>query len=186
VAAGRRPAGRPGTSAQHPAGRLGSPAQASGVLLTQAAADRLEARWEAHLGALGRITTWLADEIPPSQRFPEGASTKVLVNRYGRDPRARRACLAHWGWDCAVCGFNFARVYGGIGEQFMHVHHLRDLASLGGSYHIDPIQDLRPVCPNCHAMLHQRRSALPIAELQEQLRVHLNWHPAEEVAGEGP
>jgi hypothetical protein len=38
--------------------------QASGVILTPAAADRLEARWEAHLGTLGRATTWLADEIP--------------------------------------------------------------------------------------------------------------------------
>jgi 5-methylcytosine-specific restriction enzyme A len=144
--------------------------QASGIILAPEAADRLEARWEAHLGALGRTRTLLGDEVPPTGRFVEGASTKVLVNRYERDPRARRACLAHWGWDCAVCGFNFAHVYGAIGERFMHVHHLRDLASLGGDYEIDPVQDLRPVCPNCHAMLHQRRPALPIAELQEQLR----------------
>jgi 5-methylcytosine-specific restriction protein A len=111
----------------------------------------------------------LGDEILPTGRFLEGASTKVLVNRYERD---RRACLAHRGWDCAVCGFNFARVYGALGERFMHVHHLRDLATLGGDYQIDPVQDLRPVCPNCHAMLHQQRPALPIAELQKQLRMH--------------
>jgi 5-methylcytosine-specific restriction protein A len=143
--------------------------QASGVVLAQEAADQLEARWEANLGALGRITTWVADEVPASERFVEGASTKVLVNRYEPDQRARRACLAHWGWDCAVCGFNFARVNGALGERFMHVHHLRDLASLGGAYEIDPVADLRPVCPNCHAMLHQRRPTLPIAELREQL-----------------
>ena len=27
----------------------------------------------------------------------------------------------------------------------------------GGGYQVDPVRDLRPVCPNCHAMLHQRR-----------------------------
>jgi hypothetical protein len=31
---------------------------------------------------------------------------------------------------------------------FLHVHHLRELAALGKEYEVDPITDLRPVCPN--------------------------------------
>jgi hypothetical protein len=35
------------------------------------------------------------------QSLPEGSLTRVEVNRYLRDPRARRRCLEHWGGDGA-------------------------------------------------------------------------------------
>jgi 5-methylcytosine-specific restriction protein A len=90
--------------------------QASGVQLPAPLASRVEQFWEDHLQALGRVTMRLSEEVSPSAGFPEGAATKVLVNRYERDPRARAACLNHYGYDCAVCGFNFSRAYGSLGE----------------------------------------------------------------------
>jgi hypothetical protein len=36
----------------------------------------------------------------------------------------------------------------------------------GETYRLDPIEDLRPVCPNCHAMLRQQKPALKIEELK--------------------
>jgi predicted HNH restriction endonuclease len=51
----------------------------------------------------------------------------------------------------------------------MHVHHIRELASIGEEYEVDPIVDLRPVCPICHAMLHTKRPALPVEELRRIL-----------------
>jgi 5-methylcytosine-specific restriction enzyme A len=144
--------------------------QASGVQLREDAATSVEELWEAHLKTVGRQTTWLPEEVPSSEMYREGAVQRVIVNRYERDPRARDACLAHWGYDCAVCGFNFARAYGSIGEDFIYVHHLRELSSLGGDYEINPVEDLRPVCSNCHAMLHRQRPAFSITELRRQLR----------------
>jgi hypothetical protein len=47
---------------------------------------------------------------------------------------------------------------------------IKDLATLGAGYQINPVKDLRPVCPNCHAMLHLARSAMPIEVLRRQLR----------------
>jgi hypothetical protein len=39
------------------------------------------------------------------------------------------------------------------------------------TYKIDPIKDLRPVCPNCHSMLHQRKKpCFTIAELRVILK----------------
>ena len=38
-------------------------------------------------------------------------------------------------------------------EGYIHVHHLRGLSDVGGEYVVDPVNDLRPVCPNCHAVL---------------------------------
>lgn len=46
------------------------------------------------------------------------------------------------------------------------VHHLQEISSIGEEYEVNPIEDLRPVCPNCHAMLHKRDPAYSIADLK--------------------
>lgn len=108
-------------------------------------------------------------EILPSELFHEGAVKKVLVNNYERNPCARKKCLDHYGVDCVVCGFNFEKTWGAIGRGYIHVHHLKELSEIGERYLLDPINDLRPVCANCHAMLHKRRPAYSINELKEML-----------------
>lgn len=82
---------------------------------------------------------------------------------------ARDKCINHYGVTCSVCDFNFEKKYGDIGEGFIHVHHLTELSSIRSEYQIDPIEDLRPVCPNCHAMLHKRNPAYTIEELREKI-----------------
>lgn len=52
-------------------------------------------------------------------------------------------------------------------ERFLHLHHLRDLAPVGRAYTINPKEDLRPVCPNRHAMFHKSKPAYSIAGLRE-------------------
>jgi 5-methylcytosine-specific restriction protein A len=115
------------------------------------------------------------DEVLPNQsgdgKFIEGATRQVLINQYERDPRARSACIRHWGTSCYVCGFDFQKAYGDMGRGFMHVHHLTEIASIGAEYEVDPHADLRPVCPNCHAMLHTQRPAIDIDELRSMLAV---------------
>ena len=46
---------------------------------------------------------------------------------------------------------------------------LRKLLDIGEEYEIDPIKDLRPVCPNCHAMLH-RNGNISIEELKSETK----------------
>ena len=109
------------------------------------------------------------DEIPDNASYVEGAATVVRVNSFERNRHAREACIRHYGYKCNVCGFSFSNAYGAIGEQYIHVHHVVELASIREQYEIDPIRDLRPVCPNCHAMLHRRSPALTIEELKQKL-----------------
>ena len=109
------------------------------------------------------------DELEPGRKYIEGARKQVRVNAYERDPKARIACLKHHGHDCTVCGFNFEAHYGVVGANFIHVHHLKPLALADGAYELDPVADLRPVCPNCHAMLHRGERLLDIEELQSRL-----------------
>lgn len=108
----------------------------------------------------------LPEEISQPKDLIEGGSKMVFVNVYERNPKARRDCIEFYGCTCSVCGFDFEKRYGAIGKDFIHVHHLRDLASIGKSYLVNPKEDLRPVCPNCHAMLHKSRPACLIEELK--------------------
>ena len=112
----------------------------------------------------------LPEEIPESITVTEGARKSITVNAYERDRTARHRCIQHWGLACVVCGFDFQRTYGDIGEGFIHVHHLKPLAEIGQEYVLDPVADLRPVCPNCHAMLHRGTAVLEIDDLKLRLR----------------
>jgi 5-methylcytosine-specific restriction protein A len=107
------------------------------------------------------------EEISPTSTHTEGSVRQTLVNVYERNPAAREACIAHYGTVCTVCSFEFGNTYGEIGEGFIHVHHLKEISSIAKEYEVDPIHDLRPVCPNCHAMLHTSRPALSVEALKQ-------------------
>lgn len=96
----------------------------------------------------------LPEEIPAIPGLIEGAAYTVQINAYERNPKARVQCIAHHKAVCAVCGFRFDAVYGTLAEKLIHVHHLKPLSAIGKKYVVDPINDLRPVCPNCHAVIH--------------------------------
>jgi hypothetical protein len=96
----------------------------------------------------------LTEEIVGTGQLYEGSQSRVIVNAYERNPIARSRCVAHYGPMCVVCGLNFGAVYGSLFEGFIHVHHVKPLSEIGEEYEVDPIADLRPVCPNCHAVIH--------------------------------
>lgn len=145
---------------------LGEPmnwsAQISGTRIPDAVAARLEAGWLEFLS--GRLPP--ADIIQQSFLYPEGAVRQITVNAYERSPEARRRCLEYHGRSCAVCGMSFGAVYGPLAEGFIHVHHLKPLSEVGEGYEVDPVVDLRPVCPNCHAVLHLGEPCRSIDEVQ--------------------
>ena len=99
--------------------------------------------------------------------YVEGKLRKTANQTYDRNPTARQACIDHYGYDCAVCGFNFEKAYGTVGAKYIEVHHLKQIADIGGEYLIDPIRDLRPVCANCHHTLHKTRPPICIEELHK-------------------
>jgi hypothetical protein len=101
--------------------------------------------------------------------FHEGSVHSVLINQYERNAAARAACIEHYGARCYVCDFNFAETYGPDFHGFIHVHHLCPLSSIGADYTIDAIADLRPVCPNCHAVIHKKEPCYTIEEVRKML-----------------
>jgi|SRR5882724_10078670 len=145
--------------------------QSSGISIRQELTEELEGVWFDFLTTTKKIRF---DPFKPTenlneQTFNEGTVTQVLQTRYERNPFAREQCLKHFGYKCSVCDFDFADFYGEIGKNFIHVHHLAQIASVKKSYSIDPTKDLRPVCPNCHAMLHRQNPAFTIEELKSRI-----------------
>ncbi|MCA9317619.1 MAG: HNH endonuclease [Planctomycetes bacterium] len=109
------------------------------------------------------------DDVPSGATYREGATKAVLVNAYERDPRCRAACLAHYGHSCVVCGMSFGSQYGAEFAGMIHVHHLTLISARGGSHEVDPVADLRPVCPNCHAAIHRRSPPYTPDEVRARL-----------------
>lgn len=105
----------------------------------------------------------------PETGYAEGSVQRTEVNRYERNPLNRKLCLAEKGYDCAICGMNFEKQYGKIGYHFIHVHHIVPVSQIGAGYIIDPLRDLIPVCPNCHAMLHRSNPPLLPEDLKPML-----------------
>lgn len=108
------------------------------------------------------------DDIEDKDLF-EGTKKQIMVNAYERSSQARQECISEYGYKCVICNFDFEKIYGEIGQNFIHVHHIKPLSEIDEKYKINPIEDLRPVCPNCHAMLHKRKPAYSIKEIQDKI-----------------
>jgi putative restriction endonuclease len=140
--------------------------------------------WEMHsevaeaLEILGWVTgdnpvlRIFPDEVNEAEVFREGSVCKVSVNAYERSPQARQKCIDYYGVNCFVCGFSFGEVFGKLGDSFIHVHHLCPISEIAEEYEVDPVRDLRPVCPNCHAMIHRRSPPLSIEEMMVLLKTN--------------
>lgn len=113
----------------------------------------------------------------PEEFYVEGAQKQILTNRYERNPKARARCIAVHGSACAVCGFDFGLAFGEEFSGKIEVHHKKPISQIGESYAVDPVNDLVPVCPNCHMMLHSKPgSVYTIEELKEMFRKAANNH----------
>ena len=108
----------------------------------------------------------LTEQVSGGSKYIEGSLLRVVVNAYERNVQARAKCIAHYGCSCVLCGFDFGSNFGAIGAGFIHVHHLKPLHEIGESYEVDPITDLRPVCPNCHAIIHLGGGCRSIEEVR--------------------
>ena len=94
-------------------------------------------------------------KIPEPKEYDklEGAKHQETVTRYERDRDNRKDCIAHFGYVCQVCGLNFEEAYGALGKEFIEVHHLHPVSQ--GECKVNPIEDLVPLCSNCHSMIHR-------------------------------
>ena len=96
----------------------------------------------------------------------EGKKHETAVTKYERDHGNRKLCIAHYGYVCQVCGMNFEQTYGELGKDFIEVHHLHPVSQ--GERNVNPIEDLIPLCSNCHSMIHRQEDVSDWRGLQEK------------------
>jgi predicted HNH restriction endonuclease len=108
-----------------------------------------------------------AEESQEESYYKEGGILEYYGTRYERNPTNRAKAIEIHGTTCRACGFNFEEVYGERGKDFIEVHHLNPLFSIGKEININPEIDLIPVCSNCHRMIHRKKNdVLTIEELK--------------------
>jgi len=140
--------------------------QSSGMNIFDDIAEQLERDWAKYLKQPPVRQISYTDEIDTEKTYQEGAPKKITTTVYERNPVARAICIRFYGAVCSVCNFDFSKQYGELGKGFIHVHHLQPRAAIEKSNKLNPTRDLRPVCANCHAMLHQRKPIYSIEELK--------------------
>ena len=119
----------------------------------------------------------LTHDVPPTDYLiftgegqSEGQKKNIQSVRYERNRYNRAICLGHYGYRCQICGFDFESVYGEAGKGCIEVHHIIPVSNMGGERRLNPLTDLIPVCPNCHAMLHRKNPPYTPDEVREMLR----------------
>ncbi len=114
------------------------------------------------------------DNVNDQRIFNEGAPFEIALTRHERNHDARAACIAHYKSVCQICGFSFRGFYGADFEGIIQVHHLEVISNAEENHIVDPIHDLIPVCPNCHAALHKRTPPYSPQELRNKVNEHRN------------
>jgi hypothetical protein len=110
----------------------------------------------------------LPEEAGTEDCHVEGAKKQITVNAYERNRKAREECIeAYGGPVCYVCRFDFGDEWGDDFAGFIHVHHRKALSEIGEEYQVDPIKDLVPVCPNCHAVVHHGGKTRDVEEVKK-------------------
>lgn len=110
------------------------------------------------------------DEVDEKKVYKEGAVKRVTVNAYERNPYARRDSIKKYGAHCYICGFDFEQKYGTQAKGIIHVHHERPLSEIGKEYDVSAVDDLKPVCPNCHAVIHSKTPPYSVEQVKEMIK----------------
>ncbi|WP_053284797.1 HNH endonuclease [Clostridium botulinum] len=111
-----------------------------------------------------------------SQKLKEGAKYRITVNAYERNPKAKKQCIEYYKKlnngkvVCQICGFDFGNFYGEEAEGRIHVHHLKPLHEIGEQYKINVINDLIPICPNCHLVIHSKEPAYKPTDIKRMIK----------------
>lgn len=112
------------------------------------------------------------DENLDLDLYQEGSKIKVTLNKYERNIKAKNKCIEIHGRKCFVCGFSDYEKFGTkIG--IIEVHHLIPISEIKENYIINPIDDLIPLCPNCHRAIHSKIPAYSIQELQKIIQTSI-------------
>ncbi len=137
------------------------------MLFEKIAPDLYEVSFEGEIGTVADFNDELETIIEYTTE-KEGKKVQIYTTKYERKRSNRINAIKYHGAKCAVCGFDFEKVYGEIGKNFIEVHYTVPLSFLNQEMDIDITKDLVCVCANCHRMIHRNKNKIySISELKE-------------------
>lgn len=106
------------------------------------------------------------------QSMTEGKEKIVTQTRIERNFKLRDMAIKFHGTKCIVCGFTFAEKYGNFGKGYIEIHHLKPVSKYKGKGEVivDPKTDLKPLCSNCHRMIHRSADMMSIKQLRSIIK----------------
>lgn len=98
----------------------------------------------------------------------EGRKKTVTVQVYERSKLLRKKAIDFYTQNgkivCQACGFDFYSVYGSLGRGYIEIHHQKPVYQYEETDFLqliaEAMEDLIPLCSNCHRMVHRKRGKL--------------------------
>ncbi|MFQ3560116.1 HNH endonuclease [Streptomyces gramineus] len=144
--------------------RCGKPTLLMVDALTERESDMLQAALAIEEGiASGELQSLAPQPDEVDEAGVTAIEGRLLVRRAlvrERDPQLRLWKINHvrglgHRLRCEACGFDFAYIYGDLGEGYIEVHHVTPLHITGTRE--TTLGDLTCLCANCHRMCHRSR-----------------------------
>ena len=82
----------------------------------------------------------------------------------------KKDCIAYYGAICDLCGFDYGYTYGDAFEGMIEVHNIHAQDSEEILPDTDPVNDLIPICCNCHKVIHSQTPPIPIDKIREMIK----------------
>ncbi|WP_217523112.1 HNH endonuclease [Vibrio metschnikovii] len=121
------------------------------------------------------IENYNSDDVVPDVDFSAMEGNPRLLAHIKRErnqklvrKKKKQALESTGALACEVCGFDFKKIYGDLGENFCEVHHLTKLADAEKQVET-MLSDLAIVCSNCHRIIHRTKQMKTILELKEAI-----------------
>jgi hypothetical protein len=106
----------------------------------------------------------------------EGTKLSKNVQMYERSKKLRDIAINHYALNghigCCVCSFNFFAQYGERGKGYIEIHHQKPICQYededGNMFIEQALQNVVPVCSNCHRMIHREKNVpMSVEELRQ-------------------
>ena len=94
------------------------------------------------------------------ESWEEGGRVDVTLSKSERDPAVRAPALKHYGCKCHACGYVPPN---GV-TRTIDIHHLHPLAE---GKRRTRLEDVIPLCANCHRLAHGEIPPIPLARLRQ-------------------
>ena len=104
------------------------------------------------------------------EQVDEQAISASDVSETDYKEKLKKECLEYYGAICDLCGFDFGYTYGEAYESCIDVHNHKQVEGEEILETTHPIEDLIPVCHNCHHVIHRTIPPISVEDMRKMVK----------------